>query len=171
MKLEKFIARWSPKAQSDEMGTRSFTNEQRLELIDAKLTQLHERVKNLSTRLGIRCTANKFVDCVRPRLEEQNAALGTRISQFQFCINRIAEALGNVCCGGVDSSPEEQMADPHSTTRVLCDAITKLQKIISLQGAALAVWKSGKANKPGIAFDNSEDEKDFVASLKNRDGL
>lgn len=86
------------------------------------------------------------------RLEEQNIALETRVSQFQFCINRIAEALGNVCCGGVDSSPENQLADPHSTTRVLCDAIKALQRTIALRGAALEVWKSGKANKPGIAF-------------------
>lgn len=50
-----------------------------------------------------------------------------RITQFQFCIDRVAEALGNVCCGGVDSSPEDQLADPHSTTRVLCDAIRALQ--------------------------------------------
>ena len=54
--------------------------------------------------------------------------LRTRLDQFQFCINLVAEALGNVCCGGVDSSPEDQLADPHSTTRVLCDAIAKLKR-------------------------------------------
>ena len=52
-------------------------------------------------------------------------ALGVLVNQFQFCINRAAETLGGVCCGGVDSSPEDQIADPNSTTRVLCDAITK----------------------------------------------
>lgn len=50
-----------------------------------------------------------------------------KVAQFQFCINRVAEALGNVCCGGVDSSPEDQMADPYSTTRVLVDAIDRLR--------------------------------------------
>jgi hypothetical protein len=53
------------------------------------------------------------------------------IIQFQFCVDRVAEALGGVCCGGVDSSPEEQMKDPHSTTRVLCDAIKKLKLVTS----------------------------------------
>ena len=49
-----------------------------------------------------------------------------RIAQFQFCIDRVAQALG-ACCGGVDSSPADQMADPYSTTRVLCDSIEKLK--------------------------------------------
>ncbi len=61
--------------------------------------------------------------------------LQQRVDQFQFCINRVAEALGNVCCGGVDSSPEDQMADPHSTTRVLVDAIKAL-KAQHLAGAS-----------------------------------
>ena len=101
------------------------------------------------------------------RLEKLNTALETRISQFQFCINRVAEALGNVCCGGVDSSPENQLSDPHSTTRVLCDAIAKLHKVNALQAAALEVWRAGKANKPAA----SSDEVDFIASLRNSDGL
>ena len=72
------------------------------------------------------------------RLQEQNAALGSRVGQFQFCINRVAEALGNVCCGGVDSSPEEQLADPDSTTRVLCDAIEGLKH-------SSQVWQTAEA--------------------------
>jgi hypothetical protein len=79
------------------------------------------------------------------RLEEQNAALGTRVGQFQFCIDRVAEALGNVCCSGVDSSPKDQLADPHSTTRVLCDAIRSLQ--MSQEAAADTLRDAGKAAK------------------------
>ncbi len=56
--------------------------------------------------------------------------LQKRLAQFQFCIDRVAEALGNVCCGGVDSSPEDQMADPHSTTRVLVDAVAKQRGLL-----------------------------------------
>ena len=53
------------------------------------------------------------------------AALLARIEQFQFCVDKVSQALG-VSGGGVDSSPEDQMADPHSTTRVLVDKILAL---------------------------------------------
>ncbi len=52
--------------------------------------------------------------------------------QFQFCIEQVALALGGVCCGGVDTSPEIQLSDPHSTTRVLVDAIKKLRAAAEL---------------------------------------
>ena len=60
-------------------------------------------------------------------LKEENASLRTRIEQFQFCINTVAAELG-VCCGGVDSTPQEQLDDRHSTTRVLLAAIKQLRK-------------------------------------------
>ncbi len=53
-------------------------------------------------------------------------AIGQRIEQFDWCIQHVAAELG-VCCGGVDSSPQQQLSDPYSTTRVLLDAIRSLK--------------------------------------------
>lgn len=71
--------------------------------------------------------------------ETKQEMLQKRLGQFQFCIDRVAEALGNVCCGGIDSSPKDQMADPHSTTRVLLDAIERLKERGIYAGDALRV--------------------------------
>ena len=69
------------------------------------------------------CRAEHWEEIAEGRAADKYA-LHTRIEQFQFCINTVAAELG-VCCGGVDSSPQEQLSDPHSTTRVLVDAIAK----------------------------------------------
>jgi len=61
-------------------------------------------------------------------LERENKELRQRIRQFEFCIGRVAIALGGVCCGGVDVTLQHLQADPHSTTRVLCDAIAALRE-------------------------------------------
>ena len=61
-------------------------------------------------------------------LEMENKELRQRIRQFEFCIGRVAIALGGVCCGGVDVTLQHLQADPHSTTRVLCDAIAALRE-------------------------------------------
>lgn len=55
--------------------------------------------------------------------KENNAALATRIREFEYCIRVIATELGSVCCGGVD----RDQSDPHSTTAVLVEAIRKLR--------------------------------------------
>ena len=62
-------------------------------------------------------------------LEMENKELRQRIRQFEFCIGRVAIALGGVCCGGVDVTLQQVQADPHSTTRVLCDAIAALRPL------------------------------------------
>ena len=62
-------------------------------------------------------------------LERENKELRQRIRQFEFCIGRVAIALGGVCCGGVDVTLQHLQADPHSTTRVLCDAIAALRPL------------------------------------------
>lgn len=56
-------------------------------------------------------------------LKEHNAALLTRIKEFDSCIQKIAIELGGVCCGGVDVDQTE----PGSTTAVLVAAIRKLR--------------------------------------------
>ena len=67
-------------------------------------------------------------DAETKRLTAQLNNAETKIGQFQSCITKVAEALGGVACGGVDSSSAEQMSNPASTTRVLCDAIKAARK-------------------------------------------
>jgi hypothetical protein len=38
----------------------------------------------------------------------------------------------------------------------MAEQLLKQDKVIKLQAAALEVWKSGKANKPGVVLDGAE---------------
>lgn len=55
--------------------------------------------------------------------EETNTAQLARIAEFDRCIQKVASALGGVCCGGVDGDQSNQS----STTSILVGAIGTLQ--------------------------------------------
>lgn len=110
------------------------------------------------------------------------SAVKERLDQFDFCIAKVAAALG-VCCGGVDSSPEDQMRDHNSTTRVLLDGIQRLkdqldQERVQHAGCSVAAmgWISDhNLAKPGDygwspAYQDVLDlRRNYEALLKEKD--
>lgn len=88
------------------------------------------------------------------------ANLQKRISEFDACIQKVAEALGAVC-GGVDGNQK----DVHATTAVLLRHIEKLKsQAVTGQGDANGGWlpiNSAPYNKTRVALIHS-DGKGYV---------
>lgn len=86
--------------------------------------------------------------------------LRERLAEFDFCIQKVAEALGAVC-GGVDGNQK----DVHATTAVLLRHIEKLKsQAVTGQGDANGGWlpiNSAPYNKTRVALIHS-DGKGYV---------